>query len=252
MEHSVYVIDDEPWSVVDLMKNVKWSELNFEIPRYFNSSGKALESILQTDPDVVFTDIRMPVLSGLDLIREARSNGCGCKFVILSSYSEFEYAKEAIRFGVFDYCLKPIDPQNISDVLNRINRLPADAAGSPSDCRASSAAKEDPIHNDNLKKIVNYLKANFYRKVQLTDIAEEFFLNKNYICYLFQKYLNTTFGQYLTTLRLDRSKALLEDFSLSMNNIAKQVGFSDEFYFNKVFKKYTNVTPGVYRRSLSR
>lgn len=250
MGRKVFVIDDEPWSVIDLIKSIRWPDFDFETPQYFSCSTEALDSIIQVGPDLVFTDIRMPSLDGLELIKQAQSKGCLSKFIILSSFSEFDYAKEAIRSGVFDYCLKPIDPQIMTDVLRRVCASFSPKSDNDKDTKNESIIKRDPVLNVNLNKILKYLEAHLQDKIQLNDIAEEFFLSKNYICYLFQRYLNTTFGQYLTGLRVEKSKDLLSDPDLSLEHIAKKTGFSDEFYFNKVFKKYMNMTPGAYRKSL--
>jgi len=80
--------------------------------------GRAI--IEQLSPELVITDIKMPEMDGLDMIRSLRSEGCAATFVILSGYAEFEYAKQGIVLGVRDYLLKPISPNDIEELLKKI------------------------------------------------------------------------------------------------------------------------------------
>lgn len=81
---------------------------------------EGLEMALQYQPDLVITDIRMPKMNGLEMIQALREQGGSWRFVILSGYSEFEYAKQAIRFGVDDYLIKPLAPEDVIDLLQTI------------------------------------------------------------------------------------------------------------------------------------
>lgn len=83
---------------------------------------EGLEMILRFHPDLVISDIRMPIMDGLTMVKEAREKGADCHFVILSGYSEFEYAQKAIRYGVEDYLLKPLAPEDVSSLLNKIEK----------------------------------------------------------------------------------------------------------------------------------
>ena len=83
---------------------------------------EGLEMILRFHPDLVISDIRMPLMDGLTMVKEAREKGADCHFVILSGYSEFEYAQKAIRYGVEDYLLKPLAPEDVSGLLDKIEK----------------------------------------------------------------------------------------------------------------------------------
>ncbi len=83
---------------------------------------EGLEMIQRFHPDLVISDIRMPIMDGLTMVKEARDRGADCHFVILSGYSEFDYAQKAIRYGVEDYLLKPLAPEDVSNLLNKIEK----------------------------------------------------------------------------------------------------------------------------------
>ena len=86
-------------------------------------NGKeGLEMISRFHPELVISDIRMPVMDGLEMLQESVKMGNTCHFVILSGYSEFEYAQTAIRYGVDDYLLKPLAPEDVTQLLDKIQK----------------------------------------------------------------------------------------------------------------------------------
>ncbi|MEG1427961.1 MAG: response regulator, partial [Oscillospiraceae bacterium] len=110
--YRIVLIDDEPWSAAVLESSICWNELGFYIDTVYSNPTEALNEICAESPDVVITDISMPILDGLELIRRAQQDGCTSRFVILSAHRNFDYAKAAMKLDVIDYCLKPINPQD--------------------------------------------------------------------------------------------------------------------------------------------
>ncbi|OZB92244.1 response regulator [Paenibacillus sp. XY044] len=107
--YKVMIVDDEPWAIKGIRNAFDWHKYGFEITGQFKSAYKAWDAIKADEPDLVFTDIRMPEISGLDLMKRAKGEGLNIEFVIVSGYAEFEYAQEALRYGALDYFLKPLD-----------------------------------------------------------------------------------------------------------------------------------------------
>lgn len=107
--YKVMIVDDESWALRGVRNAFDWDKYDFEIIGQYTSAYDAWDAILADAPDLVFTDIRMPEISGLDLMKKARAAGLDTEFVIVSGYAEFEYAQEALRYGALDYLLKPLD-----------------------------------------------------------------------------------------------------------------------------------------------
>ncbi|WP_438444146.1 response regulator transcription factor [Gorillibacterium sp. sgz5001074] len=107
--YKVMIVDDETWAIRGIRNAFDWEKYGFEVIGQFTSAYKAWDAIRADEPDLVFTDIRMPDISGLDLMKRAKTQGLNTEFVIVSGYAEFEYAQEALRFGALDYILKPLD-----------------------------------------------------------------------------------------------------------------------------------------------
>ncbi|MGG4219066.1 response regulator transcription factor [Paenibacillus jamilae] len=116
----VVIVDDEPKLRQGLQTLIPWKSLGFTVIATAANGKEALEVIEEKAPDVVIVDIRMPVMDGLQLIEHLRSGGHHMHFIILSGYADFEYAKQAIQYGVFDYLLKPVDIDEMSSSLKRI------------------------------------------------------------------------------------------------------------------------------------
>ncbi|NIK67071.1 response regulator [Paenibacillus sp. BK720] len=118
--YSVIIVDDEPWAIKGIRNAFDWSKHGFEITGQFTSVHKAYEFICEENPDLIVTDIRMPEISGLELMRMTRKKGVEADFVFVSGFAEFAYAQEAIRFGALDYFLKPIDIELAESFIHKL------------------------------------------------------------------------------------------------------------------------------------
>ncbi|MEK4329453.1 response regulator transcription factor [Paenibacillus sp. FSL R7-0297] len=116
----VLFADDEPLMLEGLRFLVDWEILNFEVCGEALDGEDALELIHSTRPDLVITDVRMPVIDGLELIKRASESVFRPKFIIFSGYADFEYAKRALKYGVSNYLTKPLDEKELTEALQRV------------------------------------------------------------------------------------------------------------------------------------
>ncbi|MDF2645445.1 MAG: response regulator [Paenibacillus sp.] len=117
----VMLVDDEVYVRKGLLGLIDWENIGYRVSHEADNGQDALRLIACEQPDVVITDIRMPILDGLKLIEEVKiRNISPCKFIILSGYNDFSYAQSAIRFGVSDYILKPIDEDELEVILRKL------------------------------------------------------------------------------------------------------------------------------------
>lgn len=243
-KYQVYLVDDEPWALVYLDKVVKWEDLGFEVKGKFENSVEAFDQAVCDPPDVIFIDIRMPEMDGLSFMRKALEAGLTCRFVVVSGFAEFCYAQEAIRMGVvYDYCLKPIAGDKLTALLNRLYQT-LEEQGRKQEKREKIPMAENPV----FQELLVYMHDHFQNKLVLKELAEKFHLNANYCCALFNKETGGSFSEYLTAIRMKEAQRLLSLTTLSLEEIAGQCGIQDYYYFNKVFKKYSGMTPAQYRR----
>lgn len=119
--YKVFIADDEKWVIESLKASINWKELGFEVVGQALNGIQALKQILQMKPEVVFTDIRMPGLNGLELIQKVKEETDeAIQFIIVSGFAEFAYAQKAMNSGAVGYCLKPFDKNDIVSLLNKV------------------------------------------------------------------------------------------------------------------------------------
>ncbi|MEK3944315.1 response regulator [Paenibacillus sp. FSL H3-0310] len=118
-KYKVIIVDDEPIILRSLKAAIPWNDLQMEIVGEARNGELALRLIEDTSPHIVISDIRMPVIDGITLMKEVLSKNPKLVFIFISGYGEFEYAREALRQGAFDYLLKPIDHDELVEMLNR-------------------------------------------------------------------------------------------------------------------------------------
>ncbi|SHM98546.1 response regulator transcription factor [Gracilibacillus kekensis] len=116
----VLIIDDEPLIREGLASVIDWNSYGFEIAGIAENGKMGLKSIRSFQPDVVFVDIRMPGLNGIEMVKQAKQEGFTCKFIVLSGYSNFAYAQQSIRLGMESYLLKPVDEEELISLIQSI------------------------------------------------------------------------------------------------------------------------------------
>jgi two-component system response regulator YesN len=116
--YKVLLVDDEPMAVEGLRYIVDWGKLGFFVCATCGNGKEAVDAIDEYHPDVIITDIKMPVMDGLDLIQHTKEQGGeNVKFIVVSGYAEFEYAKKAMQYGVRYYLQKPILKEEIDEII---------------------------------------------------------------------------------------------------------------------------------------
>lgn len=237
--YHVYLVDDEVLMLKDLCGNLPWLEYNMHVAGATEEPAVALDEIIALKPDVVFTDVQMPGMTGLELIEAAQKRGATCKFVVVSAYDSFDYARQLIRLNGFDYLIKPVEERQYTETLSRLLLR----------MEKEHPDKELPVvRSEELSAILEYLEANLHKKQTLGALSRRFGLNPNHICSLFSKHLSSTFSTYLTRQRMARAGEALQKTQRPMKDIAAACGYNDYFYFCRVFRDYYKCTPTQYRR----
>lgn len=257
--YTAVVVEDEKWVLRGILSTIPWKKYDFTVAYSTTKARLGLDFILATPPDVVFVDIRMPTLNGMELLTIARQAGVTSEFVILSGLQEYEYFRTSIQYGVFDFILKPITEEKTDEVLKKL-RHHLDAVQSPplafGDVDAVTQVHErrkgvaPAAPQDVFDELTVYIRNHFEQDLRLNDLAGSFYITPNYISRLFRQRLGTTYTDYLNGLRLEKANTLLTQTGLSVEQIAQTCGYNDAQYFCHVYRKYTNRTPLQYRKGL--
>lgn len=152
----VILVDDELLMRIGLKSMINWEEYGFQVVGEAANGKEALDIARRHPPDLIITDIKMPVMDGLELIREASKLLGPCQYVILSCLDEFQFAKEALKLGAADYLIKSdIKPQQLLEVLDSVKRK----------VTAASQRSEDEMLKINYKDSISYLKETLFKEL---------------------------------------------------------------------------------------
>lgn len=236
----IFIADDEMWIIMGLKKLIEKSGKPFSIIGEANNGVTALEELERKMPDILFTDIRMPGLNGLELLEKLNEKGYELKVVFITGYADFEYAQTALRLGAFDYLVKPIDQDKLEEVLDRLME----------DSGTGDMSMEADVNPTTIQRIIQEIKQNYANDITLTDLARKYGISTSHLSGLIKEELRMSFSEYIAARRVQKAKELLAEERISIEEIAAQVGYSDYFYFTKVFKKNAGISPSKYRKNL--
>jgi two-component system response regulator YesN len=207
-------------------------------------------------PDLVITDIRMQLLNGLDLVKTLKQENICNKFIILSGYDKFTYAQTALRCGVLDYLLKPVDKQRLLELVDQVyQNLPNSYAESTNrklpNIPFFNLELEVDTYPRSLKKVIDYVIKNYMKDISLQTISDELLLHTSYISSLINKHAGISFTYLLDYIRIKKAaELLLYEPDISVAEVSYLVGYNNERRLYHAFKKYLNCTPGDFKLCL--
>jgi len=202
----------------------------------------------------MIVDIIMPGMNGLQFLEYSFKVGFEGKIVVLSAYGEFSYAQQAIRLGVIDYLLKPIEESKLVNIVETLakklhNTKTAGQLMDPSLLKMTDYSQLDqsgfpPV----LHLILNYINEHYREDISLPTLAQKCNISATYICTLFSTHMNTTLLSYIDHVRLRRAAYDLAYTNRSLEIIAQETGFKYANQLLRVFKKRVGITPSQFRR----
>ncbi len=243
------VAEDEELILNHIIKNIHQLQLGFTVVGAAQNGKQALALIAEHSPDLLLTDIRMPVIDGLELLKQVALNYPYIRAIIISGYSEFEYAKQAIKYGVKDYLLKPLEPDELRRALTLI-KLSLENEARTLMGKLPGTAPDSQAPEEIVTIVAQFIKDNFTQEINLNSLAKSFNFNASYLSKLFKKYHDETPVKYLLNLRINEAKHLLRNRpELDIRSVGELVGYPDQFYFSRIFKHMTGKSPSEFREA---
>jgi YesN/AraC family two-component response regulator len=235
------LVDDEKAIRSILIKTINWEEKGLQVVAEASSGIEAINTIDDVVPDIIFVDIRMPFMDGIEFAKLAIKRYPDLKIIMLTAFDDFSYAKQCIGIGVSDYILKPIVRDDINESLDKIiNEL---KVSKPLNVFESENEKECSVKIEEVKE---YIKNNYSNQtINLTSIAENMGYNPSYLSRKFKDEMGIGIASYLTNLRINKAKELAKE-GMIMYMTADKVGVPDPNYFGKIFKKNVGVSYSDY------
>lgn len=249
------LVDDEQLFLNSLAKFITAQMPDYEICGCFHNGKEALAYMQKHNVDIMITDVNMPEMDGLALVREAFFHFPQCTSVILSGYSEFEYARTAIKYHVSQYLLKPVDYRELKSCLEDLrknhlhgNPTPVKAASSAA-ADASQSPQAETAHSTQIQKSIQYIHQNYSKDLSRDSLAAALFISPSYFSIQFKKEMGVSFMEYLTKIRITVAIELLKT-NLRINDIAERVGYRNRNRFIINFREITGYTPSEYRKKV--
>ncbi|MBD1382477.1 response regulator transcription factor [Metabacillus arenae] len=240
--YKVLLVDDEYEIRYGLINYFPWNTLGFEIAFECQNGKEAIDIINTNSVDVLFSDIRMPVMTGIELAEEIVKRELPIKIVFLSAYREFDYAKKAINFGVYDYVVKPSKYEELQTLFTRLKKdLDQE--------RTNKNSEEETVftYSDNIISTIKAYVKEHYDSVNLEDVASLVHMSANYISTYFKEKTGQNFSDYVSMVKMEKAAELLSDYRYKTYEVSTMVGYSNAKNFTRMFKKYHGKSPREFR-----
>ncbi|MCD8218012.1 MAG: response regulator [Clostridiales bacterium] len=246
----VFVAEDEQRVQIGLCRLIKNYAPEHELVGTASNGDEALNRIQHLLPDVVFTDIKMPVMDGLTLIRKVREQGLATEFVIVSAHADFDFAKQAISLGVNEYLLKPVTKDELMDTLEKVE-IKLEKRIQKKFRKKSALRDQYPNVHPMIAKSLDYIEESYADKISQRELAANVGLSQEYFSYLFARDVGEKFSVFLRNYRIERAKELYQGGKCDKKDVPYAVGFTDLKYFSKVFHKATGMTVSQYLEKMA-
>jgi len=237
------IVDDGQY-VVEYMKHLlDWKKFGMEHVETTTNPAEARALIDSGRFNLVISDIRMPEISGLDLLEHIHESRLHTKVIFLSGYSQFDYAQKAIRFGALDYLLKPVDQRDMETAMTQAAKHLQEHNPGKYDQPESQVSPQNVV-----RVIQAYIADHLGEPLSLDELGRIVHLHPVYLSRLYKQETGENLSAHILGMRLERSARLLENSTLHVVDIARMVGYRKPQYFIKLFKERYGTTPYQYRR----
>lgn len=261
--YKVFIVEDELIFLQELLFSVEWERWDFLVCGSARDAREAAAGIVSKKPDLVISDIRMPGMDGLELAESINSQlgSSAPEFIIISGYDDFEYARSALRLGISNYLLKPLDDEELHGAILRVRES---ILG-----KQARRRLEETIHSGHHSTLmlfkeyaldrqedqqaryvaaaITHIQECYQRELSVEDAAARLGLSAGYLSRIFKQKSGYTFTDYLLYYRIKRAVELLKDNSYKIYEIADLVGYTDQRYFSQVFRRLVGLTPSSFR-----
>jgi YesN/AraC family two-component response regulator len=244
--YSLIIVDDEPVVREGLALHFPWEKYGFKVKEVFACPKKTLAFFTRDTADVLLTDIRMPQMSGLDLIRMIKETPDNTTLpCLISAYRDFAYAQEGMSLGVKYYLVKPTSFEEIGNTFQKIKQELDSRHPSPAKIPESILAE---VKNNTIRQACAIMMAK-PESCSLYSIARELDVDASHLSRLFKKETGENFRDRLLRIKMDQAaKMLVSPIHYSNRDISAALGYQDTQNFYRSFSRYYGSTPGEYRR----
>ncbi len=258
------IAEDDMETRNGLCECIQWPAFNIELVKAVSNGKEAFDYLKAVGGqlDILITDVKMPLMDGVQLVSNMRNSGYKTKVIIITAFWEKEYVKAAFEYDAADYILKPINLEELDKVLAKVCK----------ECNAERALQEkyvqleqnlmQDIHQpvtqailedrtnsyiSSINKIIDIITTRYMKEITIQTLADQMFMTPNYLSLLFKKNTGQTINEYITKVRMEKAMELLRNPSIRVFEVSQLVGYKNSDYFTKIFKRYTGIKPFEYK-----
>ena len=248
--YGVVVIDDHHFIRESIIKSIDWPSMGLEVSGEAQNGLDAQDLVVRTKPDIVITDIKMPGLTGLDLVDKLKVLSPKSRVIVITGFQEFEFAHRAIKQGVVDFVLKPIRNEDLIAAIKKAIQSIESEMNQSAEKIVSGDTAEKTSYGLLVDSILAYIDAHYNEELTLGTLGEIFKIHPGHASRVIAKTTGMSFVQHVNHRRIAAAEKLLLDPSVRIKEIVLACGFSDYGYFLKVFHELVGCSPQQYRARL--
>ena len=254
------IVEDEPLMREYLLFNLSSIHDQWITAACAKDGVEAMALLNEQHFDLIITDIKMPRMTGVELATYVHNNIADTDIIFLTGYDEFDYARAAVRSGVSDYLLKPLQDAELHAILDKLakKRSAGETRQATPQVKAhvspdAAFPLEDVESSVLVQRARDYIQMNYSKPISLNEVASALEVNPAYLSSVFKSERGEPYSKYLLRLRMERATLLLSTHTAAkVSDIASEVGYLSVKHFDSVFKKYYGMTPNAYRSSMAK
>lgn len=239
----VMIADDENYMLEAMENLIDWKKMDCQLVYKARNGKMLMDQIKKNPPDIIITDIKMPLVSGIEIARYVYENTLPIKVIILSAYAEFQYAQEAIKYDVCGYIIKTSVIEMLPEMIQKaVQKLSAPL-------QEGERENEEYMPEDIFGRLQKYISEHYMDKLTLTQISQEIHSNGSYLSRLYKLKTGQNLFDVINRMKLEKAKEYMSR-GKKIYEVAQMVGFDDVSYFSRVFRKQEGCSPREYENRL--
>ncbi len=244
--HKVLIVEDEELIRRGIVLTVDWPSIDCVVVGEASNGEEGLREAERLKPSLIVTDLKMPKMDGLTMLKKLRERGDMTDVIILTAYESFEYAQTALRLGAVDFLLKPFHDGELEDAVRRLKQR-SEGSGQGEDPGAALIEVKKGDKSRYVRMAMNYLQEHYSDpSITVGSVAEELGISEGHLSHTFKKETDLTLLNFLTRMRIRKAMELLRTCKYKVYEVAELVGYRDIAYFSATFKKVAGVSPSEY------
>jgi YesN/AraC family two-component response regulator len=244
--YNLVIVDDESKIRNGLCNYFPWHEIGFRVTYDAKNGRDALNYIQNNHVDVILSDIKMPEMSGIELIEQLHRQRSKIKVVFLTGFREFELAQKALVFGAVNFILKPTKYHELVSIFSKIREDLDECRTDKREDANDISVDDQSYHSKIIALIKSYVDEN-YNRVTLDDVAELVHMNPTYVSKYFKQRTGQKFSDYVISVKMKKAADLLNDIRYRICDVSNMVGYENAKNFSTTFKKYYGKNPKEFR-----